>query len=137
EFYVNQLSVLEKSFGFDKVIAGEAKKYIELLEDSQIVDDMQYITERSNDLAFAKKLVRASRHSPVFGDVSNENIINFSKKHRYLSKVMKLNHSEDAFVLKTKTSQDRFIKMMLDDYLVSELTNNDYESLAKNSLKTA
>ena len=52
----------------------------------------------------------------------------------YLSKLLKLNDAGDKFVLKTKKSQDHFIKLMSDDYLESELTKIQYDSLAKDKL---
>ena len=68
------------------------------------------------------------------GTVANNDIIAFAKKHKYLSKLLSLNNTGDKFVLKTKKSQNHFIKLMSDDYLESELTNIQYDSLAKDKL---
>ena len=57
------------------------------------------------------------------------------EKSVVVSEVKKVKHPVyGKFVLKTKKSQNHFIKLMSDDYLESELTNIQYDSLAKDKL---
>lgn len=119
DYYVENVKTLESYLGFHDVIKDTAAKCVAKL----------------TDMAFSRKLAKVARNSPVMGAVANNDIIAFAQKHKYLSKLLKLNDAGDKFVLKTKISQNHFIKLMSDDYLESELTNIQYDSLAKDKLE--
>lgn len=134
KFYINKVEVFEKFFGLDQVIINTAKLGIDEIEKSDLVVDSSVLNNRLSKTAFARKLIRVSKGSPVLGVVSNENIIKFAKKHPYLKGKIKFNKNETKIDLDTKVSQDYFLKLLNDDYLHSQLTNSDYVSLAKDNL---
>lgn len=137
DFYVENVKVLESYLGFHAVIKDAAEKCVASLTASALIEDISPLAERveADDMSFSRKLAKISRNSPVIGLVSNEDIISFAQRHSYLSKLLKLNDAGDKFVLKTKISQNHFIKLMSDDYLESELTHIQYDSLAKDKLE--
>lgn len=135
-YYVENVKTLESYLGFHEVIKDAAAKCVANLTDMELIEDTTPLVDRVNDddMSFSRKLAKVSRNSPVMGAVQNADIISFAQRHRYLSNLLKLNDAGDKFVLKTKKSQNHFIKLMSDDYLESELTNIQYDSLAKDKL---
>lgn len=135
-YYVENVKTLESYLGFHDVIKDSAAKCVEKLTAMALIDDTAPLVERvnSDDMSFSRKLAKVARNSPVLGSVANNDIIAFAQNHNYLSKLLKLNEAGDKFILKTKKSQDHFIKLMSDDYLESELTKIQYDSLAKDKL---
>ena len=65
--------------------------------------------------------------------IANESIIQFCRDFPKLSGKIRFNEDEDKIVLDTQVSKDLFLKMLMDNYLTSELTELHYESLAKDS----
>lgn len=136
KYYVENVKTLETYLGFHEVIKDSATKCVEALTEIALIEDTAPLIERvdSEDMAFSRKLAKVARNSPVMGAVPNNDIILFAQNHNYLSNLLKLNEDGDKFVLDTKKSQNHFIKLMSDDYLESELTKIQYDSLAKDKL---
>lgn len=135
EFYVKNIRTLETSMRFHEVITKSSNAAIELIKEIDILEDCQYIEKRSKEIAFARKLAKISKHSPVLGKVDVADIIRFAGKHEYLSTKLITNEDGDKFIVKTRAEQKYFIKLLSDDYLDSELTELKYESLAKDILE--
>ncbi len=133
--YISDIEKMEKICSFHDIILKEAKRSIHEIENIQILDNVEVLTDELDNITFARKLTRIYKDSKVLGKVSNRSIIDFSKKHRYFkSNPIKINDTGDKFILDTKKSKETFIKLMNDDFLTSQLTNSDYESLAKNNV---
>lgn len=132
--YISDIEKMEKICSFHDIIVNEAKNSIKKIEEMQILDNVEVLADELDNIAFARKLTRIYKDSKVLGYVDNQSIINFTQKHKYFVKnPLKLNDTKDKFMLDTKKSKNTFIKLMNDDFLTSELTNSDYESLAKNN----
>ncbi|MDE7353650.1 MAG: DUF4868 domain-containing protein [Acetatifactor sp.] len=132
--YISDIDKMEKICSFHEIVLNEAKKSIHQIEQMQILDNVEVLTDELDNITFARKLTRIYKDSKVLGKVSNRSIIDFSKKHQYFkSNPIKINDAGDKFILDTKKSKEIFIKLMNDDFLTSQLTNFDYESLAKNN----
>ncbi|EIO3216660.1 DUF4868 domain-containing protein [Vibrio parahaemolyticus] len=138
KFYVENVKTLETYLGFHDVIKHTATECVDALANLDLIEDITSMKQRvdSDDMAFSRKLAKVARNSPVMGQVENSDIIDFARKHNYLSKMLKLNDDGNKFVLTTKKSQNHFIKLMSDDYLESELTKIQYDSLAKDKILT-
>ncbi len=133
--YISDIEKMEKICSFHDIIIDEAKKSIQKIEEIQILDNVEVLNDELDNMTFARKLTRIYKDSKVLGKVSNQAIIEFSQKHHYFrNNPLKLTDSKDKFILDTKRSKETFIKLMNDDLLTSQLTNSDYESLAKNIL---
>ncbi len=133
--YISDIKKMEKICAFRDIIKNEAKISIKKIEEMQILDNIEVLNDELDDITFARKLTRVYKDSRVLGKVSNQAIIEFSKRHNYFkNNPLKLTASKDKFVLDTKKSKETFIKLMNDDLLTSQLTNFDYESLAKNDI---
>ena len=134
-FYVDNVKTLETYLGFHTVIKHSATECVEALSDLGLIEDTEPMKLRvvNEDMSFSRKLAKVARNSPVIGNVENKTVIEFARKHNYLKKMLKLN-DDGKFILKSKQSQNHFIKLMSDDYLESELTKIQYDSLAKDKL---
>lgn len=133
--YISDIKKMEKICSFRDIIINEAKVSIKKIEEMQILDNIEVLNDELDNITFARKLTRVYKDSKVLGKVSNGAIIEFSKRHNYFrNNPLKLTESKDKFILDTKKAKDTFIKLMNDDLLTSQLTNSDYESLAKNDI---
>lgn len=133
--YIFDIEKMEKICSFHDIVINEARTSIQKIEEMNILDNVEVLNDELDNITFARKLTRIYKDSKVLGKVSNQAIIEFSLRHHYFkNNPLKLTESKDKFILDTKKSKETFIKLMNDDLLTSQLTNSDYESLAKNNL---
>ncbi|MBL1378011.1 anti-phage protein KwaB [Zobellella iuensis] len=134
QLLVIDLAAIEKSFGFHEVIKREAALGVTAVETMQLVQNPEVLHELLEDVKYARRLTKVAKASPVIKKgIPNESIIRFCKGFPKLAGKIRFNEAEDKIVLDTKVSQDLFIKLLMDDYLTSELTDLHYESVAKDS----
>jgi len=135
---VIDLGAIEKSFGFHDVIRREAALGINSIENIQLVENSEVLHELLDNVKYARRFTKIARSSPVLrANVPNATIINFCKTFPNLAGKMRFNEAEDKIVLDTMVSKDLFIKLLMDDFLTSELTNFHYASVAKDSVDEA
>jgi len=133
--FVLDLKAIEKSFGFDEVIKREAALGISAIEATMLVENSDVLRELLDDIRYARRFTKVAKASPVLkARIPNTDIINFCKTFTKLAGKIRFNASEDKILLDTKISKDLFIKVLMDDFLTSELTKFHYESVAKDSL---
>lgn len=133
--YISDIEKMEKICSFHDIVINEARTSIQKIEEMNILDNVEVLNDELENITFTRKLTRIYKDSKVLGKVSNQAIIEFSMRHHYFkNNPLKLTESKDKFILDTKKSKETFIKLMNDDLLTSQLTNSDYESLAKNNL---
>lgn len=135
---VTDLSAVEKSFGFHDIIKREAVLGITAIETMQVIQNPEVLHELLEDVKYARRFTKVAKASPVIrAGVPNASIINFCKTFPRLAGRIRFNEAEDKIVLDTKVSKDLFIKLLMDDFLTSELTNFHYASVAKDGLDDA
>lgn len=138
ELLVIDLVAIEKSFGFHEVIKKEAALGITSIEEIALIANPEVLYELLDDVKYARRFTKVAKASPVLkAGIPNANIINFCKTFPKLAGKIRFNDDEDKIVLDTKVSKDLFIKLLMDDFLTSELTNFHYASLAKDSVDVA
>lgn len=136
ELLVLDLSAIEKSFGFHDVIKREAALGIKAIEMLELVENAEVLHDLLDDVKYARRFTKVAKSSPVLrAEVPNASIINFCKTFPKLSGKIRFNAAEDKIVLDTKVSKDLFIKLLMDNFLTSELTSYHYESVAKDSVE--
>lgn len=134
KIYIFDIEKMEKICAFHEVIVNEARKSIEEIGESGILDNVEVLYDELDNITFARKLTRVYKDSKVLGKVSNKALIEFTRSHAYFSKnPIKVTEDGNKLLLDTKKSKEAFIKLLNDDLLTSQLTNTDYESLAKNN----
>ena len=132
---VMDLKALERSFGFHDVIKREATKGLMAIEGASIVENPDVLRELIDDVKYARRLTKIAKASPVLSaNVPITAIVEFCKTFPRLAGRIRFNAAEDKIVLDTKVSKDLFIKLLMDDFLTSELTKFHYASLAKDKV---
>lgn len=134
EYYIFDIKALERFFGFHDAVKNIAAKGLENIKNTAIVMDCDVFNTRLDEISFARKLVKSANNSPVLNVIPNSQIISFTQNHPALKGKFKYSKDGLQINLKTKKSQDLFLKLLNDDFLQSELTNKYYDSIAKDSV---
>lgn len=129
---VIDLKTLEKSFGFHEVIQKEATLAVEAVEAINLLENPETLHELIDDVTTARKLTKIAKDSPVLkAGIENQRIVEFCRVYPSLKGKIRFNAANDKIQLDTKVSKNLFIKLLMDDFLTSELTSFHYTSLAK------
>lgn len=123
------IGLLQNKFGFETFIRNESQKTIELITEMAIIDDMSKIIdfEGKEKLTNAKKLMKI-KNSPVLRMKKTVLINRLKTLPRYKDK---LKIDNDVIQVKTNKDVTELLKILNDDYLISELTEKGYESSNK------
>lgn len=135
EIYALDIDNFERNFGFEHLIIKRAYETIGEIAQKGILEDVQVLKDSVDDITFARKLSKVREKSPVISlNISNDDIINFTKTNPGLRGRFKYSEDGKKIRLDTKVSKKAFIKLLNDDYLRSNLTNQEYESIAKDRI---
>lgn len=135
EIFVIDIKVLERNMGFNQLIYKAADETVQAIEGLAIIEDIQVLRDSAEDIAFARKLSKVKKSSPIFKlNISKETIIEFTKTTHDLSGRFKYSENGNEIRLDTKKSKDAFITLMNDAFLRSELTKQFYEAKAKDNI---
>ena len=133
EIIMTDIQKLERIMDLKEVLTNRAAEHIaKIVNERQLVKDSVQLERVSKEPTMAKKLIHAVTVGKVFlKNISNAVIIAFAQK-----KGAKLNMSYQGnqFDLTNKAEARRFIKLIDDDYLTSELTKEDYDANQKQEL---
>lgn len=135
KIFVLDLKVLESYLGFEELIRNRAQKAIDDISSIEIIENINILREAAEDITFSRKLSKIAGQSLIISQsIPNEKVIEFSKKHPGLKNAFRYTGDGKKIYLDTKSSQKSFLKLLNDDFLISELTNQSYESLAKDRI---
>lgn len=135
EIYALDIDNFERNFGFENLITKRASETVEEIDQKGILEDVQVLKDLVDDITFARKLSKVREKSPVINlSISNDDIINFTKTNPGLRGRFKYSEDGKKIRLDTKASKNAFIKLLNDDYLRSNLTNQEYDSIAKDRI---
>ena len=114
---------------FETFIRNESRNAIKLIEDMDVIEDLTKITEfeGAERLTNAKKLMKI-KNSPVLQMKKKDLLHKLRTIPKYANKVKIQN---GKIQIKSKKDVLELLKVLNDDYLKSELTNEDYESSNK------
>lgn len=133
---VLNLEVLEHNFGFHDVIKREAALGIDAIVSAKLLTNPDVLRELVDDVKYARRLTKIAKASPVLrAGVSGESIVQFCTTFPHLVGRIRFNEENDKVILDTKVSKDLFIKVLMDDFLTSELTKFHYASVAKDAVE--
>ena len=130
---INKLKTLETKLGYTDVIYTKAFENIEIISTLNFIEDLDTLKEAIKTNRLAKKLnkVKGSRVIKIIED-DIDKVVKFIQNHPQLKKI-KLTQN-NKLKLDTKISVERFLKLLDDDYLHSQLTNMLYDTNSKDSL---
>ena len=125
---LTDLEILENRNGFKNIIINQASRDAQRVSDKQIVSNFDYLkTALEGDLSLSKKLVKALAESPVLG-IDNDRIISFSQTNRRLQGKLGYTADNSQIHLTNKKQIQWFLKLLNDDFLRSQLSDEEYES---------
>lgn len=132
-YLIENISVLEKDLGFDKVIHEKAIKYCKALIDTSLVEKIDKFQERvNNETLFARKFVKIFKNSAVIEQkLTNDQIISFAMNKPFYKDKLKLTENGNQFDLNSIQRCSAFLRLLDDEFLKSELTGQDYIARAK------
>lgn len=133
---VLNLEALEHNFGFHEVIKREAGLGVDAIASAEMLVNPEVFRELLDDVTYARRLTKIAKASPVIrAGVSGATIVQFCKTFPKLAGRIRFNQDNDKVILDTKVSKDLFIKVLMDDFLTSELTKFHYASVAKDAVE--
>lgn len=136
DIYVRDLNVLERNLGFTAFIRKAAIKTLKSVDDLQILKNTNNLYTELDNLAFARKLAAVQKNSEVFKKhIPAEAIIRFSKETEELKGQFKYDEKGEKIILATRAEKNAFIRLINDDYLKSQLTEEYYAANSKDRLK--
>jgi hypothetical protein len=136
EYYLKKYEVLEKFYQFNDVTKERAKSYFKEITTIKIIEneDKLFSYIESNP-SRARKFIKVMSSSIVIKKkISNEQLISFVSTNPKLKDNIETNDDKTKFKLKTNNHCNFLIKLLDDDFLKSELTQEEYEALAKNNV---
>lgn len=134
EILLLDMKKLESALGLKDILAREAERDIQSVMDKGLVTNNQHLMRICEKTSMCKKLRHALTQSKVIlNGIDNRRIIEFAESKREKLK-FNFNEAKNAFDIRSKTEAERFIKLLDDDFLRSELTQEDYDSYDKESL---
>lgn len=127
---ISNYKIIEKKFNYKDLIRKISSEVIQTIKELNIVDDIEKIQECAGEdqITFAKKLMRA-KDSPVFS-LSKEKLMLNVKNSKAYTKLI----NNDEFVIDTKDKARKFVGMLNDQLLVSELTGEIYDASVKKKI---
>ncbi len=129
EFYINDFGKFEKSFAFDQIANNAMQQVTNRIMALDLVSDAKgYLAA---GLASRKDILRAGRSRVLNMEAAVVIAFVQAKQHQIGIKV-----ADGKLLLSSKASIKKLYKLLNDDYLTSELTHVDYETLAKNELES-
>lgn len=139
KFYIENSSEFERMLGFQAKVNSLAVKFTETIRKMDVIeDDSVFVRTVSDDFAFAKKLVKACKGSAVIENKVDKNeMLDFIKRKPYYNSRLKFNESGDKLDLKSQVRCKTFITLLDDDFLMSELTKENYIVYSKDRVTKA
>lgn len=143
DLFVKNLKVIETKFEFKNVLEKKASETIKEIISTNLIDDTSFLNNRLDDLKFVRKLSRIGSNSVVLSSLNSDDvkrslnvkdIENFIGHFEILREKIHINQKTNKLILKTKISQDLFLKILNDDYLTSLLTSINYDSSNKDKV---
>lgn len=132
KYFILNLKNLDASKEFAAIIKKRANAAVDEIERLDFIGDVASLRGRLGELSFARRLMTAMDNSKVTALPASQ-VLDFVTNHAKLKKSLKA--TEGKFDLSTKTAQNALVKLLNDDFLHSELTNEDYETSSKNPMR--
>lgn len=128
------LSMLETQLGYDEVITKKAQETVELIASLDFLEDIAKLEEMVQTKKIAKK-INLVKNSQVLNIIQSDinKVKTFIDNIEDLKKSLKFTE-DNKLKLNSKVGVERFLKLLDDAYLKSELTETLYDSLNKEKM---
>lgn len=128
------LSMLENQLGYKDIITQNARDFINVIAALNFLEDVAKLEEMAETARIAKK-VNLAKDSPVLKIITSDldRIKNFIESIDELRKSLKFN-ADNKLQLNSQVGVEKFLKLLNDAYLRSELTDIRYDSSVKEKI---
>lgn len=129
----SKIDLLQKSFGFTDYVRREAQSTISQIKQMGLLADSTKLEELigKESLTNAKKLMRV-KNSPV---LKMDKAVLFRKMANHPRYKDKFKIENDTIIIRTQKDAGELVKMLNDDIVRSELTDQEYDSPSKQILE--
>ena len=136
KYYILNYGILEKFYQFTDLIKERATSYFEEITKVKVIEgEDKLFSYLVSNPSHARKFIKIMSSSIVIEKKTpNERLISFVSNNPKLKDNIKTNEDKTKFKLKINNHCNFFIKLLDDDFLKSELTQEEYEALAKNNV---
>lgn len=132
--FLTNMKKLETVLHLDSILKRETYRDINSIKNRKLITSDNYLKKACESPGMCKKLRHAlTKGKVILKNIPNSDIVSFAVKKESKLK-FHINDSKDRFELKSKAEAIRFIKLLDDDYLYSELTQEDYDSKDKDPM---
>lgn len=137
QYFIENVKTLESRLHFKEVIHSRATTYTKDIEKLGLIEDLTKFKGRvDNETSFARKVVKAYKNSAVIkGKIPKDEILKFVQDKPYYSEHLALSAAKDSLKVDTIGKCKKFLELLDDDFLLSELTNRNYIARSKDLLK--
>lgn len=135
-FIITNLKNIERIQQLTQITLNIATARIDDIDKIKIISNIDHIREMvKGDVSLAKKVIKVVTESPVlYKGVPNDKIIAFAKKKEAKFGKLSYTHDQSQFDFQSKKELTRFLSIINNDLLWSELTEDDYFSPTKDLL---
>jgi len=126
-----EMNKLEKTLGLNAILQKESEATFQCVYEKDMIQDINKLKEACEKPSLLKKLRHALTESKT-KIMSKEDILKYAKTQKKLK--FKFNSDMSMFILDSRAAAERFIKLLDDDYLYSQMTNTEYDSAQKSVL---
>lgn len=132
-FIILNLGLLESKYGFNERYLKQASESLDFLKKKGILKDTTVFEQLSLKVSFSKKLMKVKPDNVVLKvpiQEMNDFLINYQTKDgkTNLAKRIKYIPKSNKFEIKTIVAAEDFIRLLNDEFLISELTKRHYIS---------
>lgn len=121
--------LMQLYFGFEDYIRTEAGKYVDGIERMAFVSNLSKLKECCRDIKIAKKLMKLKGSSVL--QINGQDLLSRIASHSVYAGKFKKDSISGRLIIDSKNAVNNLLKMLNDEILHSELTENDYESKSK------
>ena len=129
--------IVQTFYGFTDAILAKARASVDAIKSASLVGDLDKMIEKldRDDVALARKIVRAVGVSKVLGRVPADRVIAFTKDNKFYAGKFKYSANGERLELTSMVAIKLFLKLIGDDCLYSELTDSFYDVTVKDPLE--
>jgi len=129
------ISPLERSQGFDQIVKNEVTARIDDIDQMGLIEDITSFKSLVDGLPTRKALLQLKNSQVIKKEIDAKTVLDFYEKKRELIGIIDYNDDKSKLAPNKKEQVKRLLKLLNDDYLTSELTESEYDSVAKDELK--
>lgn len=127
EIVTDNIKLLQTKFGFEQFIRKKAEETIKKIREMDIVEDIDNLENLvgNKDIKHARRIMRANNARTLL--MPADQLIQKVKLSRHWNDVFKFSEDGSKFQIKTQKEWKDFVDMLNDRFLISDITEDEYD----------